>query len=372
MPYRPGQYSERIMPFENPLPENLYEVWSEINNRNRNNLLTIAEQQSSLEQAVKDRHYLRERERKIEEEPADWSLFLEAALPEAEQANWFGDVYINRYVGDAARYNDFKGTDLIAEKDTPKGQAVTALRIDVTKSNDLDKILEKIKTTTMEIENGRFTRNYFRSQQPGHENETSIDHAPRIVLHLNEDQIRTLGNQLDAARKARLPQAEAGTLKPALRDLENNPSQINLIDQAKSQLENQALYCLSLFLKEVHDHLRTLRLKAEEMADLQKLYEETKVSLDSPGSNIITAIEMFFSQAHFLRLPRGQQTANILHGLRPWIDHYQALAKEKSSLPAGVQQEAKFVSEISQPHRVLTDQFSEISRSFPTDLKPAA
>ncbi len=362
--------AEILMPREKrPLPDHFYDLMTEIKKRNRPKILTIESSRVTPEQAAKDRLLVRERNPHYREEKTEYAEFLEAALPEVNNYDWFGGnvVVINQGHGDAVDYNDIRGTDLMLEMETNQGEKPIALRIDLTKSNDPAKIKNKIDTVLGDARDGRFTPTYFKSYYQETPAE-KIDTAPRVIMHLTEKQIDQLGNMLH--------QANFGTdKKAAIQNLENSSLQINLIDQAQSQLESQALYTLALFLEAVNNQYRQYHLDPDTKNELIDFYDRAKAANNRRDNSeeVLGLIQEFLQNSNLKKFPRYQETTRILTGLDVWLQHFNKLEQEKNGqLPESARQQAAIDASGSESQRTLTTRPDQVALAFPPRLRFAA
>ena len=361
--------SELLTPREKPLPERFYKLMAEINRRQKDRTLTIEDSKVLPTEAAKDRQLVRQKKRQYEGDKTEYANFFEVALPEVNNADWFGEnvVVVNQGHGDAADYNDIRGTDLMLEMETKPGEQPIALRVDLTKSTDEAIIEEKVETELLDTQYGRYHPTYFRSYYQ--ETPTQkIDTAPRVVMHLTEEQIDELGNLLHEVNFGE-------DKKTAVQKLETSSLQISLIEQSRSQLESQALYALALFLEAVHHNAHRYHLNLDRKSELIDFYDRTKTAYQNRDNTeeILGLIEEFLNNPGLEKLPRHWQTTKILLGLNVWLKHFHQLAKEKSDLLSDdVKHKAASDAEFSESHRVLIDRPSRIGQTMPERLAFAA
>ena len=364
--------AEQLTPPERPMPDRFYDLMAQINKTKKPRLMEISQSNIPPQEAARDKLKVKEKKSHHHIEETEYASFFETALPEVNHYDWFGEnvAILDRGHGDAADYNDIKGTDIMLEMETTEEDQPIVLRVDVTKSNDLQRVEQKTQTTLYDIEHGQFDRAYFQSYYQEGELD-KIDNAPRIIFHLTEDQLDELGSELYNAKLGK----DTETRKTAITKLEESPLQINLIDQAKGQLESQALYALALFLEAINNNYRRFSLNNDEKAELVHFYEQVKRASDSPNDSfkINELIEEIFNNQKFQKFPRYRETLNILKGIKPWLDHFQNLGQEKNGqLSENVRQEAASNAALSQPHQLLTERPSQIRSALPEQFALAA
>ncbi|NUM25849.1 MAG: hypothetical protein HUU49_04510 [Candidatus Buchananbacteria bacterium] len=365
--------AEQLTTPERPLPDRFYKLMEHINKTRKPRLMEISQSRVSPNEAASDRNTVREKKARQFGDETEYANFFETALPEVNNYDWFGEnvVILDRGHGDAADYNDLAvGTDLTLEMESPDGHDPIALRIDVTKTKNLDGLERKTQNTLHEIENGRFSRTYFQSYyQEGPLQK--INTAPSIVLHLTENQLDELGSELYTARLDNDPEKR----KKAITGLEGSPLQLNLIDQARGQLENQALYALALFLEEVNNRWQRFNLNNDQKAELADIYDQVKTAhaLQHTGQEVTRLIEQVTKNKTLQRLPRYHETIRLLNGISPWLNHFENLEQQKiGQLSDNTKQQAEANASLSEAHRLLVGRPSQIHSALPQRFGVAA
>lgn len=383
---------------ENPLPNDLLDVQRELNLKN-NQRLFFDDFNIGAKEVAEKRRFIAERKKNYKEK-GDFAVFLESAIPQAAENFWFGDnVYVGIYTGEPAEYNDAKGTDLIMEKAkatfAERQKNPSALKIDATKTSDLDEVRDKIKSTLRELEAGAFTETFFESPiDRGFK--TIIKNAPRVIFHLSEDQITELGYLIKGSleeEKARMEQSGKTKKKPAdetktekedkaknkpkektkTEKLGENPLQLNLIAQGKIQLENQVLYALGLFLEKVDQLAFRLQLTRDQVRDLTDLFIKAKaLNNEEPFKNqsrgIIILVKETLANKNFNNnLPRFSETAGQLENILPWLEYFEKLWQEKSDPSQNSEQVAP-----NEPQQILTSRLPRNILTFPDRLHLSA
>lgn len=348
---------------ERPFPEELMDVQTELNIRN-NQKIIFDDFGLPAKEIAANREYVRERKKTVTEKHV-YATFLESAVPQAGEALWFGDdVYVGVYSGESAEYNDFKGTDLIFEKTAAEREKNPApLRVDVTKTSNLDEIKDKVRSTLWEIHDGRFTETFMESPTD-RKTKKIIRDAPRVIFHLAEDQILELGYLIKGSLEKNKEKTKA---------LTESPLQLDLIKQGKNQLENQILYALALFLEKVDSLVFRLKLTSGQKRDLIGLFEELirltaeETSIDQ-SREIIALAEKNLANKNFEDWPRFAETAAMIKNILPWLEHFEKLWQEKSD-SLGI--DRKRVAQTT-PGQLLTARISQAELGLPSNLRLAA
>ena len=361
-----------ISPHQEQMNENLYEVLPILHQENNQGApdLTFEDFKdvSELERS-RDKEWLREQESKKSSEKHELGVFFEAALPQAGYYGWLGDVEFVNFKKNSAidRYNDRKGTDFMIElPPDKKGGKSSVLRIDATTGSDVDRLSQKVAgQAEVELGNGKFGGVYFKTNFPGkgRPEKEKINSAPRVVMYLDYGQITELGLQL-VAHKVKGD-------KEARKSLEESSLQLTLIEQARRQLESQAILALAMFTEKVEKYGRNKKLPAEQVEAVQGLFERLSQAVEAKDSSkALELVNEFLNSEHLKNLPRSIETKKILEGLTPWLDHFSKLEQEKKdSLPEQASKKALIEAEVSRPHQVLTDFPSEARSHLPRGLQ---
>ena len=356
---------DRFTPKERELPEELYDVMSRLNKTAMTEVpeLSIADFNMPDSIREKDAEYVRklmERRREFTLEKSEYAAFLETVLPETQAADWFGDeVHINRYRGEIDVYNDQRGADYILELESSDPKRIPVLRVDVTKTNSREQIFdEKIGAVERSMERGHFADVYFASQ--AHEEVMQkVHHAPGIVWHLNPDQIIDLGKSVGTVLKREKGSNQA---------LAEHPLQLLLIDQAKSQLENQALYIIGLLFQEIDRQNVATRLPAERRLKLVALYDRAVKAVHDGAQDVLTILKDTLTE-DLRSLPRASETVELLSDIEPWLSHFKNLQQKKmSSLSENIQKRAHEQSGLNPIHEELVARSPHLDQIFPGRL----
>lgn len=347
---------------EYKMPDALYDVWSELNKANdlssSNSTIEDFTSVNEVEQR-RDKKELREKEDTIHNEHSELAAFFESALPTVDEYGWFGDevefVQFNTR-GEVAKYNDYCiGTDHLLELPNPdpnpeKKSAV--LRIDVTKESYLERLETKIKgKTEQDLEKGAFSGVYFEThfKNTGRQDKEKIDTAPRVVMHLNAEQIIEFGQKLadDKTKK----------VDSSLKALKESSLQLTLIDQARHQLEDQAIRALTMFTEEIDRQGNMHRSSPQQVEEIQHLFRGLSAATKAKDSSQAQQlVEEFMSAEHLYNLPRVDKTKYLLEGISPWLNHFTQLEEKKmGSLPQSVIKKAQAEAESSTPHQMLVE-----------------
>lgn len=185
----------------------------------------------------KDKIWLAEQRKKRRQEKTKRSRILEyAIIDQIERSNWLGE---NGMTYETTEYDDRRNhTDLVFVLE--KNGKIYYLAIDVTSSENDQKLWEKEATIKKEIESGQLTHiKYFKDKNQKME----LKNIPRVILALDRAGIQRLCG--DLVKK-----------KPI--ELAKSPEQILILEQIRDSMSDQIEYALNLLLSEISHVLRYL------------------------------------------------------------------------------------------------------------------
>lgn len=355
---------DKYTPKERELPADLYDVMLKLNVTavKQNPELSFKDFDIPDNTMIADQAYVQELKAKRREygEKSEYAAFMEALLPETQGADWFGgNVYLNRYRGEPDIYNDQRAADYILEMESNDPNNIPLLRIDVTKRGSIKKTYkDKVGAIERSISYGKFPDVYFASQ--AHEGvRKKVEDVPGIVWHLNADQIIDVGRSVGAVLNR-----EKGSNKV----LAEHPDQMLLIRQARAQLENQALYALAIFFREIGVQKSTRSFAIDRRMEILSLFDRTCGAAENDQLSISKLVQDVL-HAKLNGLPRAVETANMLQKIQPWLEHFENLEQEKTdTLPEEIQTKVRYEESANRVHAKLASRSATPSQILPDRL----